>query len=47
MVNADIDNRLYGKIRKLVLEDKLRCPSIKFFVQNILLEELEDKDDKS
>ena len=47
MVNADIDNRLYGKIRKLVLEDKLRYSSLKFFVQNILLEELEDKDDRS
>lgn len=38
MVNVDIDNNLYEKIKKLVLEDKLRYPSIKFFVQTSLLE---------
>ena len=43
MVNVDIDDKLYEKIRKLVLEDKLRYPSIKFFVQTTLLESVDGK----
>ena len=43
MVNVDIDDGLYEKIRKLVLDDKLRYPSIKFFVQTTLLESVDGK----
>ena len=43
MVNVDIDDKLYEKIKKLVLDDRLRYPSIKFFVQTTLLESVDGK----
>ncbi len=41
MVNVDIETSLYDKVKKMVSEDKIRYPSIKFFVQKAVMEKLE------
>lgn len=43
MVNVDIDIDLYNSIKEAVKKDKLNYPSIRNFIQKILLEKIEDK----
>ena len=43
MVNVDIDEDLYEDIKQIVRQDKLNFPSIRHFVQKVLLEKVVEK----
>ena len=43
MVNVDIDPLIYNNLKKIVQEDKINYPSIKFLVQKILMDNMEKK----
>jgi hypothetical protein len=41
MVNVDIDPSIYKHLKRIVEQNRIEFPSIKFFVQKVLLERLE------
>ena len=43
MVNVDIDADLYEDIKSIVKQDRLNYPSIRHFVQKMLLEKVVEK----
>ena len=47
MVNVDIEKDLYEDIKKLIKENKYSYPSIKFFVQKAIYNELLNTKDSS
>ena len=48
MVNVDIDKDLYDDIKEVVKKDRLNFPSIRHFVQKILLDKvIEEKNNNS
>ncbi|MBS3124175.1 hypothetical protein J4437_06110 [Candidatus Woesearchaeota archaeon] len=47
MVNVDIDQELYEDVKKLVKQRKYDYPSVKFFVQKVIHNELLRSKDKS
>jgi hypothetical protein len=42
MVTVDIDDSLYNQIKKAVEGNKIEYPSIRFYVQKVLLEKLKE-----
>jgi len=43
MVNVDIDPLIYNNLKKIVNENKITYPSIKFLVQKLLIDNMEKK----
>jgi len=43
MVNVDIHKDVYDKVKEHVSKNKIKYPSVRFFINNKILEVLEDK----
>lgn len=43
MAMVDIDKELYEQIKKLILKDKIKYPTLKNFVERVLQKELQQQ----
>lgn len=43
MVNVDIDKAVYSRVKEHINKNKVKYPSVKHFINNKILEVLEEK----